>query len=83
MVIRGGGLLIPTIVGSGEDTAAVVNDILADDLLRGQHIQEIVQLAASGSFAGSDLEYSSVVPELRTEFTACAPGLGRPRRAAG
>ena len=83
VVIRGGGLLIPTIVGSGEDTAAVVNDILADDLLRGQHIQEIVQLAASGSFAGIDLEYSSVDPELRTEFTAFAQELGRALREDG
>ncbi|MCH7999692.1 MAG: hypothetical protein IIA91_09460, partial [Chloroflexi bacterium] len=83
VVIGGGVLLIPTIVGSGEDTAAVVNDILADDLLRGQHIQEIVQLAASGSFAGIDLEYSSVDPELQTEFTAFAQELGRALREDG
>ena len=76
-------LLIPTIVGSGEDSAAVVNDILADDSLREQHVAEIVQLAAGGSFAGIDLEYSSVDPELRTEFTAFAQELGRALREDG
>ena len=76
-------LLIPTIVGSGEDTAAVVNDILADDSLREQHLMEIVQLAESGSFAGIDLEYSSVDPELRSEFTEFAQELGRVLREDG
>ncbi|KKN08363.1 hypothetical protein LCGC14_1057500 [marine sediment metagenome] len=76
-------LLIPTIVGSGEDSAAVVNDILADESLRGQHIQEIVELAESGDFAGIDLEYSSVDPELRSEFTLFAQELGRALRQDG
>ncbi len=76
-------LLIPTILGSGEDSVAVVDDILADDSLREQHAAEIVQLAASGSFAGIDLEYSSVDPELRTEFTAFAQELGRALREDG
>ncbi len=61
----------------------MVNDILADDSLREQHVAEIVQLAAGGSFAGIDLEYSSVDPELRTEFTAFAQELGRALREDG
>jgi len=67
-----GGLLIPTIVGSGQDTSAVVNDILADDSLRQQHIDAIVQLAKDGGFAGIDLEYSSVDPDLREKFSSFA-----------
>ncbi len=81
--IGDGVLLIPTIVGRGEDTAAVVNDILTNDLLRGQHVQEIVQLAESGGFAGIDLEYSAVDPDLRTEFTSFAQELGRALREEG
>ncbi|MCH7835782.1 MAG: hypothetical protein IH864_02850 [Chloroflexi bacterium] len=81
--IRDGVLLIPTIVGSGEDTAAVVNDILSNDLLIGQHVQEIVQLAESGGFAGIDLEYSAVDPDLRTEFTSFAQELGQALREDG
>ena len=78
-----GGLLIPTIVGSGQDTAAVVNDILADDSLRQQHIDAIVQLAKDGGFAGIDLEYSSVDPDLREEFTSFAQALGKALRDDG
>lgn len=81
--IGDGVLLIPTIVGSGEGTAAVVNDIISNDLLRGQHIQEIVQLAESGDFAGIDLEYSALDPDLRTEFTSFAQELGRALREDG
>ncbi|MDO8613829.1 MAG: glycosyl hydrolase family 18 protein [Dehalococcoidia bacterium] len=78
-----GGLLIPTIVGSGEDTAAVVDDILADDSLRQQHVDAIVQLAKDGGFAGIDLEYSSVDPDLREKFTSFAQALGKALRDDG
>ena len=78
-----GVLLIPTIVGNGEDTASIVNDILADESLRGQHVREIAQLADSGNFAGIDLEYSSVDSELRAEFTQFAQELGRILRNEG
>lgn len=63
-------LLIPTIVGSGEESAPLVNDILADDSLRQQHVSEITSLVESGDFAGIDLEYSSVDSERREEFTS-------------
>ena len=76
-------LLIPTIVGSGEDTAAVVNDILASDSLRVQHVREIVRLVESGGFAGIDLEYSAVDPELRSEFSEFVEGLGLALREDG
>ena len=78
-----GGLLIPTIVGSGQDTAAVVDDILADDSLRQQHIDAIVKLAKDGGFGGIDLEYSSVNPDLRKEFTSFAQALGKALRDDG
>lgn len=78
-----GVLVMPTIVGSGEDTASVVNDILADESLRGKHIEEILQLVKNGDFAGIDLEYSSVDPERRSEFTAFVQELGRALREDG
>lgn len=79
----GGELVIPTVVGSSEDTSAVVNDILRDESLRAQHVQAIVQLAAGAGFAGIDLEYSNVDPELRSEFTLFVQELGRALRDDG
>lgn len=78
-----GVLVMPTIVGSGEDTAAVVNDILSDESLREQHIEEIVRLARDGDLAGFDLEYSSVDPDLRSQFTSFVQELGRALRENG
>ncbi len=76
-------LVMPTIVGSGEDTASVVNDILADESLRDKHIEEILSLVQNGDFAGVDLEYSSVDAERRSEFTAFVQELGRALREDG
>lgn len=67
---EGGFLLMPTIVGSGQDTAAIVNDIIASESLAAQHIQEISSLVQSGGFDGIDLEYPSVSPDLRDRFTS-------------
>ncbi|HUF52558.1 MAG TPA: glycosyl hydrolase family 18 protein [Dehalococcoidia bacterium] len=65
-----GVALMPTIVASNSDTAAVVNDILADENLRAQHVQQIASLVTNGDLAGIDLEYSAVEEPLRDEFTA-------------
>ncbi|HEV8573233.1 MAG TPA: glycosyl hydrolase family 18 protein, partial [Dehalococcoidia bacterium] len=62
-------LVIPTIVGSGDDTAAVVNDILNDEARRDAHLQAIVALVTDGNLDGIDLEYSSVDVDLEPEFT--------------
>lgn len=78
-----GVLLIPTVTGSSEDTAALVNDILSDDPTRSQHVQELVQLADSGDFDGLDLEYTQVDPELNSQFSSFARELGRQLRDAG
>ena len=70
-VSAGGNFLqLPTIVGSSEDTASIVNDILADETLRAQHIQAITSLVESGGFNGIDLEYSSVDVDLEPQFTS-------------
>jgi len=61
--------LIPTIVGSGEDTASVVNDILSDDSRRARHIDEVVSIVNEHGLDGIDLEYSSVDPDLSSSFT--------------
>ncbi len=62
-------LLVPTIVGSGEDTAKIVNAILADENLRKAHVDGIVKLVTNSKLDGIDLEYSSVDVELQGEFT--------------
>ena len=62
-------LLIPTIVGSGEDTAKTVNGILADENRRKAHVDAIVKLVTDTKLDGIDLEYSSVDVELQGEFT--------------
>ncbi len=64
-----GVLLMPTIVGSSEESARVVNDILKDESLRGQHVQAIAALVKDGDLDGIDLEYPSVEVDLASEFT--------------
>lgn len=75
VLVETGVLLMPTIVGSGQDTAAAVNDILADQSLRAAHIQAIASLAEKAKLGGIDLEYSSVDPALGTAFTEFVTGL--------
>ena len=70
-----GTLRLPTIVGSGEDTAAVVNDIIADETKRSQHIQNIVAAVDEAGVDGIDLEYSAVDAGLEEEFTAFVTAL--------
>lgn len=65
-----GTLIIPTVVGSSEDTASVVNDILASDSLRATHVQQISNLVQNNGLDGIDLEYSSVDPANETKFTS-------------
>jgi hypothetical protein len=65
-----GMLIIPTVVGSSEDTASVVNDILSDEALRATHVQQISALVTNNDLDGIDLEYSSVSPDSAAEFTA-------------
>ena len=62
--------VMPTIVGSGSETIPVVDDILADESLRAQHVQQITTLVQDNGFNGIDLEYSSVDEDLGGEFTA-------------
>lgn len=65
-----GMLVIPTVVGSSDDTASVVNDILTDEALRATHVQQISTLVTNNNLDGIDLEYSSVNPDSATQFTA-------------
>lgn len=70
-----GALLVPTVVGSSQDTATVVNDILADEALSAQHIQQLQALVANSQLDGVDLEYSSVDVDLADEFTSFTEAL--------
>ncbi len=64
-----GALLMPTIVGSSQESASVVNDILADESLRAEHIKSITTLVNDANLDGIDLEYSSVDVNLASQFT--------------
>lgn len=64
-----GTLIVPTIVGSGTDTASVVDDILTDENLRARHVQEIASLVQANGLDGIDLEYSAVNVDLGSKFT--------------
>ncbi|HET8944216.1 MAG TPA: glycosyl hydrolase family 18 protein [Dehalococcoidia bacterium] len=64
-----GALVMPTIVGSGAETGAVVNDILSDEGLRDDHVQAITDLVTSTAADGIDLEYSAVDVDNEGEFT--------------
>jgi spore germination protein YaaH len=64
-----GPTILPTIVGSGAETAAIVNEILADDDLRDTHVEAIVTLTDESELDGIDIEYPAVDPELASEFT--------------
>jgi hypothetical protein len=70
-----GALVMPTIVGSGSDTATVVNDILSQEDLRSQHVQAIADLVTNAGVDGIDLEYSAVDVDLAGEFTDFVQGL--------
>ncbi len=62
-------LVLPTIVGSSEESSAVVDSILENDDVRNQHIEAIVRLVGEGELDGIDIEYPSVDPQLASEFT--------------
>lgn len=78
-----GVLVIPTIVGSTQATAPIVNDILADPTLRQRHQEEILRLVKEGGFDGVDLEYSAVEPALGPAFTSFVQGLAEALHAEG
>ena len=70
-----GTLVLPTIVGSGTDTASVVNGMLKDEGLRATHIQQIMTLVQQNGLDGIDLEYSSVDVNEGTQFTSFVTAL--------
>ena len=70
-----GTIRLPTIVGSGEDTAGIVNEILEDETKRAQHVQAIVTTVEAAGVEGIDLEYSNVDPDLGEQFTSFVSAL--------
>ena len=59
----------PTVFADA-DQSDMVNDILASDDLRRQHIANIQHLIQSGLHDGVDIHYLNVSPALRTQFTS-------------
>lgn len=70
-----GTLILPTIVGSGTDTAEVVDGILSDENLRARHVEEIASLVQAKGLDGIDLEYSSVNVDMGSKFTSFVTAL--------
>ncbi len=59
----------PTVYAT-TDQAELVNDILASDDLRRQHIANIQHGINSGRYDGVDIHYLNVSPALRSQFTS-------------
>jgi len=59
----------PTVYADA-DQADLVNDILASDDLRRQHIANIQHAIQSGQHDGVDIHYLNVSPALRSQFTS-------------
>ncbi len=71
-----GTLIIPTIVGSGTDTASVVNDIIVRrDAARHRTSSRSSRSSQSDSLDGIDLEYSSVDVDSGPQFTTFVTAL--------
>ncbi len=76
-------LVIPTVVGSNQDSAAIVNNILRDETLRTNHVEQIANLVNNNGLDGIDLEYSSVAPESAAQFTAFVQATADELHSAG
>lgn len=59
----------PTVYADA-DQAELVNDLLASDDLRRQHIANIQHVIQSGQHDGVDIHYLDVSPALRSQFTS-------------
>ncbi len=59
----------PTVFATNDQTE-LVNDILASDNLRRQHIANIQHAIKSGLHDGVDIHYLNVSPALRSQFTS-------------
>ena len=59
----------PTVYADA-DQAELVNDILASEVLRRQHIANIQHAIQSGQHDGVDIHYLHVSPALRSQFTS-------------
>ena len=57
-------------VSATDDQTELVNDILASDNLRRQHIANIQHAIKSGLHDGVDIHYLNVSPALRSQFTS-------------
>ena len=76
-LLGGVNLVAPSITQSvwptlyaDEDSAEIVNDILASDTLRQQHIRNIQFSIQAGRYDGVDIHYLHISPALRSQFTA-------------
>ena len=58
------------VVWAAPDQSDIVNDILASDTLRQQHIGNIQFSIQTGRYDGVDIDYRNVSPALRAQFTS-------------
>jgi hypothetical protein len=64
------GNIVPTVRAATPEESDAVNAVLASPALRDEHIQALVQLALQPGNAGVDIDYPSVNPARRADFTA-------------
>jgi hypothetical protein len=60
----------------------LVDNLLVSPSMRKNHIEKIVALAALGDYAGVEIEYDGIDPNLRSEFSAFASALAEALHAS-
>ncbi|HXH20932.1 MAG TPA: hypothetical protein VNN10_02805 [Dehalococcoidia bacterium] len=65
-----GKAILPTVRATAPREIEAVNTILASPQLRDAHISALLQIALQPGYAGIDLDYPSVAPARKPDFTA-------------
>lgn len=74
--------IVPSILNGGFDRQRVA-DIIHDPAHRGQHIQDILALIRDNNFDGIDIDYESLYPEDRDDFSLFIEELSAALKAEG
>lgn len=77
------GRVIPTVRASDPAQDQAVDVILASRETRDAHVRNLVQLSQQEGFAGVDIDYPRVNPELRGSFSTFIEDLAQELHAAG
>ncbi|GAB4536331.1 MAG: hypothetical protein Kow0063_21680 [Anaerolineae bacterium] len=81
-----GYLLVPTLRNwedNGPVRSDLVDNMLGDPSIRQEHIRRIVDLVTGQNYAGVDIDYRSINPDLRPEYTLFISDLADALHARG